>query len=332
MTAERSIPGVAHTARSPLDLHPQARELMHRLGETTPSERTVESARDRSALLAQMVTLTAEVAEVVDTCFSGPSGAVAVRRYVPLGETAGTLVYLHGGGWVTGDLELADGLCRVLADRSGCEVLSVDYALAPEHPFPLALEDALGAVAWAAEMRSGPLVLGGDSAGANLAAVAARRLRDVGEISVCMQLLAYPITDAAMATAAYAEHAAGSGPLTAASMRWYVEQYLRGEADWEDPDISPLRAPSLQGLPPAHVVVAEHDPLRDDGLLYAAALQAAGVRAEVDYHGDMFHGFCMFVGVLDSAERALTTAGLAIRAAVARELDDGCQPMDAGPG
>ncbi len=249
--------------------------------------------------------------------------AIPARLYRPHPESTtslGTVVHLHGGGWVTGTLDMTEPLARALALASDCDVLSVDYALAPEAPFPEGLLDACAALAWAADHgRDRPLVVAGDSAGANLAAVLALRIRDEGGPRIALQVLAYPITDAAMATPSYAEHGSGPSTFTAASMRWYFDRYVPEGVDRLQPSISPLRAETHAGLPPAHVIVAEHDPLRDDGLLYAEALHAAGVPAYVDYHGDMLHGFCMYVGVLDAAELALARAGLAIRRAM---LDD----------
>ncbi len=250
-----------------------------------------------------------EVAEVQDVVAGGPNA----RAYRPGAacEPLGAIVWCHGGGWVIGDIEGFEHVCRALANAAGHIVVSVDYRLAPEHPFPAALDDALAAVAWALGHGAQQLgydadrvVVGGDSAGGNLAAVAARHHRD----RLAGQLLVYPVVDAGMTSASYRDAAgADIGGLTPDSMERCFRAYLQG-GDITDPDVSPLRG-ELTGLPPALVAVAEHDVLRDDGLAYAAALAAAGVAVELLCFDDMVHGFLRWGGVVDRAGELVRAMG-----------------------
>ncbi len=250
-----------------------------------------------------------EVAEVQDVV----AGGVMARAYRPTAPcpSHGAIFWIHGGGWVLGDVEGFDHVCRALANAAGQVVISVGYRLAPEHPFPAPLEDALAAVTWAlghgAEQLgydAARVIVGGDSAGGNLAAVATRHHRG----AVAGQLLVYPVTDAAMDTASYREAAgADVGGLTPESMERCFAAYLQG-ADVADPDVSPLRG-DLQGLPPTLVAVAEHDVLREDGLAYAAALEAAGVPVEVLRYEDMVHGFLRWGGMVDRAHELIGAMG-----------------------
>jgi acetyl esterase len=239
------------------------------------------------------------VARVHDDTVAG----VPVRVYEP--ENArGTVVYLHGGGWVFGNLESVDAVCRALANESGARVVSVDYRLAPEHPFPAALDDAL-AVTRAVNAD----VVAGDSAGGNLAAVAALRLRD----QIKLQLLVYPVIDAGVNTPSYAEFDEDFG-LTAASMQRFWRLYLDG-ADGLQPDASPLRASDLEGAPPAYVLTASHDVLRDEGEAYAGALERAGVPVTLVRRDGAIHGFWRWQTTA-IARDAVRQAGAAIRATV----------------
>lgn len=239
-------------------------------------------------------------------------GRVPARAYRPLRPVvrAGCLLWLHGGGWVMGDLDGFDHVGRALANACGHVVVSVDYRLAPEHPFPAAVDDARAAVIWATGHGARQLdfdpkrvVVGGDSAGGTLAAVAARHHAD----TLAGQALVYPAVDAAMATDSYARFA--DGPmLRADEMASCFEAYLGG-ADPTHPDVSPLLAESLAGLPPAMVVLAGFDPLHDDGAAYAAALRAAGVEVELALFDDMVHGFLRWGGAVDCAQTAIRTLG-----------------------
>ena len=215
-----------------------------------------------------------------------PDAALPARLYAPVGEApTGLLVYFHGGGWAASDIETHDALCTDLCSVSGARVLSVAYRLAPEFRFPLPLNDCWHATVWAAqnaaELGADParLAVGGDSAGGNLAAAVALRARDAGGPALAAQLLIYPATELSRTdTPSYSENARGYG-LTAEAMRAFVGLYLGSPEDALHPHASPLLAPDLSGLPPALILTAEYDPLRDDGILYAEALQAAGTEA-----------------------------------------------------
>jgi acetyl esterase len=313
-----------------MPLHPQVNALLESMRSTggPPLEATtVEQAR--AAQRASTVSLGGRVEEVsatVEAAAPSPAGEVPVRihrpRGAPAGQPLGGVVYLHGGGWLAGDLDTHDRLCRSLANRSGATVIAVDYRLAPEHPFPAGLEDGAAALAWtrahAAEIGLDPnrLAVAGDSAGGNLAAVIARRDRDAGGAPpLRLQLLVSPITDGAMDTPSYTENGEGHY-LTRADMRWYWGHYLAG-ADPLQPDASPLRATDLRGLPPAWVLTAEYDPLRDEGEAYAERLRAAGVPVACQRRAGMVHGFVRWAGAVDDAAAVLDEAAAALREALA---------------
>jgi acetyl esterase len=260
-----------------------------------------------------------EVARVDDRLVPSPTGDIPVRVYTPSRATAGTsgaLVWFHGGGWVLGDLDTADSTCRALANRSGAVVVSVDYRLAPEHPAPAALEDCLTALAWTVEngellgVDATKVAVGGDSAGANLAALVGQRVRDDFGPEIAFQLLLFPATDLTLSHPSVEEHATGYY-LTQATMTWFVRCYL-GESDPADPSVSPLRAASFAGLPPAMVITAEFDPLRDEGEAYAAALDAAGVPTVLLRYDGQIHNFMGMGAVLEDAALALDAAGVAL--------------------
>jgi acetyl esterase/lipase len=251
-----------------------------------------------------------EVAEVRDDALPTPSGPVPVRRYRPV-VARGTVAYLHGGGWCVGSLDSYDIACRALALASGAEVVSIAYRLAPEHPYPAGLEDALAAIR-ALASEGAPLAVGGDSAGGNLAAVAARRLR--GVVPLRAQALIYPVADAATDTPSYRAYAEGHG-LTAGGMRRYWQLYLDG-ADALAPDASPLRADDLAGVAPALVLTAEEDVLRDEGEAYAAALAHAGVPVEHRRVEGTIHGFWRWQGASRLAREAVADLGAGLRAAL----------------
>jgi acetyl esterase len=251
------------------------------------------------------------------------AGSVPVRLYVPeAAETPGPLlVYFHGGGWVQGSVATHDAGCRLLAHHSGVRVLSVDYRLAPEHPYPAAVEDAIAAYAWAAEhaarLGADParLAVGGDSAGGNLAAVVALAARDDERLpDAVFQLLLYPVTDVAEKSASYRSFATGY-VLTESGMDWFTDKYLPDAALRAEPQASPLRATDLTGLPPAYVASCIPDVLRDEGEAYAARLRAAGVPVATQRH-DQVHGFFNMTAARSSA-RALAQIGGALRQGLA---------------
>ena len=267
----------------------------------------VDQLRRRSAAAA--AELFGQVDPMASVEDSRTDDGIPVRIYRPVetGEPSPALVYFHGGGWVIGSLDTHDGVVRALAHRSGCVAIAVDYRLAPEHPFPAGLEDASSATAWvlthAAELEvdAARVAVGGDSSGATLATVVARRE------PVALQLLICPVLDHRFDTGSYERFADGYG-LTREAMRWYWAQYLGG-ANGSDPDASPLRVRDLAGLPPAVLVVAECDPLRDEGLAYAERLEAAGVPVSLLRYDGMIHNFIRFAASVDRASEALDDVG-----------------------
>ncbi|TVV76632.1 alpha/beta hydrolase [Sphingomonas solaris] len=260
-----------------------------------------------------------DLAEVADESIDGPHGAIPIRRYVPKGASAGTVVYLHSGGWVIGDLAFADATCRRLAGAAGCEIVSVDYRLAPEHPYPQPLDDCFAALEWAAANRPGPLVLFGESAGGNLAAACAIRARDAGGPAVAGLALAYPVTDHAMDTASYRDIGDRNWLLSANDMRWFWDLYAPAGVDRGDPLLSPLRVADAAGLPPAFIAVAELDPLREEGLAFARRLDAAGVPVVTRCDAAMLHGYLGAAGAVPLAAEALSAAGAWVRERLAAE-------------
>ena len=256
------------------------------------------------------------VRAVEDTVIPGPAGDLRVRVYRPEVDGAlPTVVMLHGGGWVIGDLETHDNTARQLARDAGAVVVSVDYRLAPEARFPAAVEDAVAATRWAADrladLGGGPaLGIAGDSAGGNLAAVVTQLLRDDGGPRIDAQLLIYPAVDAAGDYPSRDENGTGYY-LETPTMEWFMAQYVGPDADpgvVTDPRLSPLLAEDLHGLPPAVVVTAEYDPLRDEGEAYAAALTDAGVPVHLRRVDGMVHGFFDMAAVAPAADLAVRDA------------------------
>jgi acetyl esterase len=273
----------------------------------------VEEARAaHSAETEQLCGPGEPVAEVRTTHVPGPGGDIPVRVFRPeVDHTPGVVAYLHGGGWVMGALDSYDTPLRALANASGAIVAHVDYRLAPEHRFPAALDDCLAAIRWLAT-REDRLAVIGDSAGGNLATVAARRLR--GEVPLALQALVYPVIDARLNTPSYREFAEGFG-LSAASMRRFWGLYLDG-AERSHPDASPLRATDLAGVAPALVVTVEADVLRDEGERYAAALREAGVEAELVRIPGAIHGCFRWLAVTEVARELVDRVGAALRRAL----------------
>ncbi len=266
----------------------------------------------------------APVGAVAELSIDGAAGPLHARHYAPLAQERGPaplLVYFHGGGWVIGDLDTHDGACRMLCRHAGVHVLSVDYRLAPEHPFPAAVDDACAALRWglahAAELGADPsrVAIGGDSAGGNLAAVACWLAARSGEPLPAAQLLVYPATDLA-ARRRSSELFGERFFLTTSDMEWFVDTYV-GAADRADPRLSILRAPDLTGLPPALVVTAGFDPLRDEAEEYAAALAAAGNVVAVRRFPGLIHGFMGMIGVSPSGRDATIELGGGLRGLLA---------------
>jgi acetyl esterase len=240
---------------------------------------------------------------------------VPVRIYRPLRVQEGpAIVYFHGGGWVLGGLDSHGPLCRTLSARSGCAVVAVDYRLAPEYPYPAAVEDAWTALTWATG-RFSPLAVAGDSAGGQLAASIALRARDAG-LALALQVLIYPATDRSFDSPSYRENADGHG-LTAAEMRWLWSQYVPDEARAGEPGCSPLRAPDLAGVAPAVVLTAEYDPLRDEGEAYARRLAGAGVAVVLRQYEGLIHGFVRMPAMIARASGAIDEIADEARSALA---------------
>jgi acetyl esterase len=277
--------------------------------ETQPIE-TLRAAMDA---LAATDSAGPSIARVADFSAVLPHGLISVRLYHPSpGERLPVLVYFHGGGWVAWNVQALDPVCRRLSDAGEFAVVSVEYRLAPEHRYPAAVDDAYAVLGW---VRSRPDLLGidpermgvaGDSAGGNLAAVVARLNRDRHDPPLQFQGLIYPVTDATMSLPSYVEHASDAA-LTMAVMQHFVGSYLPEGIDRRHPDISPLFAPDVTGLPPALVIVAEYDPLRDDGLSYARRLREAGVPVQVEHFAHSMHGFLSLGGLVgpESGARAV---------------------------
>lgn len=254
-----------------------------------------------------------EVADVIDRTIPGPGGEMPIRIFRPRHGTLPVVVYLHGGGFVIGDLDTYDRGCRALAVGADAIVVSVDYRLAPEHPFPAAIEDADAARRWVSthgsELGGDPnrMAVAGDSAGGTLAAVTAVHARGEAQHALRAQLLIYPGTQLGAATKSRTEFAGPGYFLFESTMQFFEDCYL-GAAAADNPDISPLLTPDLSGLPPAHLVLPECDPLHDEGMAYADRLTAAGVPAVAAEYAGMFHGFFNLGHVLPEAADAAAAA------------------------
>jgi acetyl esterase/lipase len=302
-------------------LDPQAKAFlagMEASGAPPLYELTPKEAREATGMITELIGAGPDVPTVEDFRCATASGTIAARRYVP-SDAAGTILWIHGGGWVICDLDTHDAVCRLLAVSSGCRVVAVDYRRAPEHPFPASLEDCWDALrAVAAESVDAPLIVAGDSAGGNMSAACALRARDRGGPELALQVLICPVIDHEMTTPSYRER--GSGPdlfITAKDMEWFWNLYIPDPAARSVPDASPLRAESLANLPPAIVLTAEYDPLRDEGIAYAERLKEAGVPVTHRHYEDMFHDFFSFVNLIDAGNEAVARVGAEIRALVA---------------
>ena len=305
--------------------HPDAQRLLEmvRLANRPPFE-TLTPAEARDVYSAGRKVLQPppeDVAETRDTTIEGPAGPIPIRLHRGADTGAGPLpglLYLHGGGWVIGDLDSHDGVCRRLANAAGCWVMAVHYRLAPEHPFPAAVEDCAAALAWLAAnapdlgIDPGRLAVGGDSAGGNLAAVLALMGRDGTLPATRFQMLLYPVTDFAMTSPSFARVTEGV-PLTATTMRWFADHYMPDPAQRADWRASPLLAPSLAGTPPAFVLTVGHDPLADEGRAYAARLEAEGVRVTALHLSDQIHGIATMTRFIAAGDAALDAAAASLR-------------------
>jgi acetyl esterase len=302
-----------------MSVHPQVQALLDRVARSPlPPYHTVSPFvarriyRDTRAVLAPKAP---ELAEVRLLAFEN----YAMRVYRPLtGGTLPGLMYFHGGGWTIGDLDTHDVLCRQLAVGARCVVFSVDYRLAPEYPFPAAVDDCFAATRYVAEnaakLKVHGIAVGGDSAGGNLAATIALLARDAGGPALAFQLLIYPATDQRCATASHERNAQGY-LLERDGIHYFRRAYLPNEKDWLDWRASPLAAKSHAKLPPALVITAGYDPLLDEGRAYAERLRAAGTPVTYREFADMVHGFILFGGVIDTANVAVAECCAALRGA-----------------
>ena len=298
--AEKILTAVAQAGMPPL----------HELSPTEARQQMLAASRDLGV---------PDVAVNVEhRTINGPQSSIGVRIYRPgAAERCPLVVFLHGGGWVIGSVETHDGYCRALADASGASIVSVEYRLAPEHPYPAAAEDAFAATQWAHEhaeelgAQSGPVIVAGDSAGGNLAAVVALMARDREGPPIAHQILIYPITDYDLETSSYQDFASGYF-LTRDAMRWFWDHYCPDGTDRSQAYLSPLRA-TLNDLPAAHVLLAECDPLYSEGEAYAAKLASAGVAVVKSHYEGMIHGFIRRFDVLNQAHLALREVAGVIR-------------------
>ncbi|MGH9133283.1 MAG: alpha/beta hydrolase [Ilumatobacteraceae bacterium] len=261
------------------------------------AESTPEEVRSLTAGLAELFGSGPDMERVEDHVIPVEGGSIAARVLVPSASPRGVLIYYHGGGWVIGgNVDEFDTLGRKLAGRTGCAVVLVDYRLAPEHRYPTAVDDSYAALLWVNERIADiagavvPIIVGGDSAGGNIAAVVARRSRDRGGPPIALQALIYPVTDADLDNSSYTA-AENQLMLDRSGMVWFWDHYLPDVERRVEPDASPLRADDLSGLPPAIVLTAEYDVLRDEGEAYADRLAAAGVAVDRHRHEGQMHGF-----------------------------------------
>jgi len=313
-------------------LHPQARALLDFIEQRGVPPTHTLSVDDARSLYRERRGFTqpdpAQVAEVRELQADGPHGAIPLRLYKPLGAdlTAGllpTLVYFHGGGWVIGDLDTHDSLCRQLANASRCAVISVDYRLGPEHRFPAAADDSIAATRWihgeARNLGVDParLAVGGDSAGGNLAAVVAIAMRDAGDVPLAFQLLIYPATDMRRGAPSHTTNGQGF-LLTSDTITYFHDHYINDvthDLDWR---ASPLLHTDLANLPPALVLTAGYDPLRDEGLMYSQRLNEAGNRVTHICFERQIHGFITMGRVLDEANSAVEICASQLARHIAR--------------
>jgi acetyl esterase len=305
-----------------MPLHPQAETFLTELAALDAPAPYELSPAEARAQMAAMPQQREPIGNVQDRSIPGSSGSIPIRIYEPAtiatsgGSTSShpAIVYFHGGGWVLGDLDSHDAVCRALANASNSIVVAVDYRLAPEHRFPAAVEDAYAATIWiwshASELRVDRerISVSGDSAGGNLAAAVTLIARENGNLSLFRQVLLYPITDCNLDTPSY--RAFGDGYfLTKQLMAWFWDQYAEDSDGRFHPHASPVRAKSLQGLPPALVLTAEFDPLRDEGDAYARRLKASGVPVESVCVDGMIHGFMRRIDLFDTAKETMNKIG-----------------------
>jgi acetyl esterase len=295
------------------------------LWQLTPHDARAEYLRRTNRLKAEV-----DIHRFEDRNIDGPGGRIPIRVYTPRelapNEKLPALVWYHGGGYVIGDLDTHDWACRALANEADCIVVAVDYRLAPEHKFPAAVEDCYSALKWvaahAAEIHADAerIAVGGDSAGGNLATVVSILARDDGSPKLCFQLLVYPVTAPEPETKSH--HAFAEGYLlTRKTITWFFTHYLRSSKDANDFRYAPLEADDLSSLPPALIIVAGFDPLRDEGVEYAEALIHAGNRVRLSNYEGMVHGFYLMGGMVDASRHAVSESAAMLRDAFAAAVD-----------
>ena len=308
-----------------MPLHPSVPPVLEILNESMkdlPRTQIGDIAMMREASLMPPVSEPSAVGAVEDRRIPGPAGEIPVRIYRPDGAPQGLVCFFHGGGFVMCNLETHDELCRALCRDTAAVVVSVDYRLAPEHPYPAAADDCFAALVWSAAhagdfgVDAARIAVAGDSAGGNLAAVTALRARDQDGPALCHQSLIYPATHCRFNTASYQENAEGYF-LTAEAMRWFWGHYLGDMARAAEPYACPANAASLAGLPPATIVTAEYDPLRDEAEDYGDALRAVGADVVVRRYAGMIHGFVSMAEIFEDGRDAQRLVAERLRQAFA---------------
>ena len=296
-----------------MSLDPQVKALLDQMAAAKqPAFHSQSPADARKSMGAMLEALGPgePVRHVEDREIPGPWGVIPVRIYQPSGKPDGILVYFHGGGWVVGDLASHDYVCRALTKAAGCVVVAVDYRLAPENKFPAASTDCYAATRWAAENATSlgsdldHIAVGGDSAGGNLAAVVALMARDRRGPKLRHQMLIYPAIDAAMDTPSQNQFTQDGFVLSKLDMQWFWGHYLKSPEDAKDPYASPNRSTDLRRLPPAHIITAEYDPLRDEGEAYGEQLKRAGNKVVMKRYAGVVHGFVSLQAMIDQGKTA----------------------------
>ena len=309
-----------------MPLHPQVAKALEQMATAGPPLHHLSPQEARQAMEAARGTTAdpEKVAKVEDRLIPGVAGKQPIRIYTPTGDGPFPIVvYFHGGGWVVGSINTVDASCRALANLAACMVVSADYRLAPEDKFPAAVDDCYAAARWVAfnatalNGDAARLAVGGESAGANLAAAVTLKAQESGLPALAYQLLLYPVTGYAYDLPSHTENAEGYF-LTTEMMAWFWNHYLASEADGHNPLASPLRASTDQcrDLPPAFIATAQYDPLRDEGAVYAAKLSEAGVTVEYICFEGLIHGFMGMAKVVEPAGQALEHAASSLKTAL----------------